>query len=358
MEADQVRAQQSFNEFALPWTDSEDFRIGPWNVPENGDACVRTDLFNHFGNQCEVVILRQKNWRVHVRHLLQNGVGEALVDALVLQPVFRTENGARVGDVAERPKAFVRKSIVVAFVFFIREPDAAQGIAGAIRGHTEVVVGIHNFAVGAAGAIGDPCAVARQQNRFESGDHTARGHEHFDHLVAIVHMHVWLAVRDDEEGLVLKPVAQADPQTFSGPQRGIRIAQACFYFGRRSRGMQVPGEVRDLMVQLLHDFALQQRRRRIGLPCSQRAHPFCCTSERLGECPAHKHQRKEADQQGLYQRIQKSIAQRMRDLQIDVLGFVNQQQCSRDLVVAMQRHSVRMDRNRIAHLWRGGLLRA
>src|SRR5689334_11826959 len=122
--------------------------------------------------------------------------------------------------------------------------------------------------------------------------------------------------------------------------------------------MQILGQVRDLVVQLLHDFALQQGWRRVWLAGAQRSHPFCNSRERLGECPAHEHQGKQADQQGLYQRIQKRIAESVRDLPIDVAGVMNQQQSAGDFIILMKRHSVHMDWNGIAHLRSGGLLRA
>src|SRR5579859_3914041 len=152
-----------------------------------------------------------------MRHFLQNRVGETLVDELVLQPVFGTENRTRMGDVTKRPKPFVRKAVVVAFVFLLREPDAPKRVAGAVGGNAEVVVGVNNFAVSAARAICDPSAVTRQQNGFKRGDHTARGHEHFDYFVSVKKVDVRLAIPKHEQGLILKPVAKADPQTFRSP---------------------------------------------------------------------------------------------------------------------------------------------
>ncbi len=41
VKADQIRAQQAVEQFALPGADAEGFGIGPGNVPEDGDARVR-----------------------------------------------------------------------------------------------------------------------------------------------------------------------------------------------------------------------------------------------------------------------------------------------------------------------------
>src|SRR5260370_40222330 len=54
VKADEIRAQQSFQQFALPRTDPEPFRIRPGDVPEDGHARVRTLLFDQARDQREV----------------------------------------------------------------------------------------------------------------------------------------------------------------------------------------------------------------------------------------------------------------------------------------------------------------
>ena len=109
VKANQVGAQQPVNEFTLPWANPEDFGVWPGDMPENRDAGVWANFLNHARNQCQVIVLRQKNRRIHVRHFLQNSIGEPLVNPLVLQPVLGTENRPGVRDVAERPKSFDSK---------------------------------------------------------------------------------------------------------------------------------------------------------------------------------------------------------------------------------------------------------
>src|ERR1700722_1521259 len=46
METDQVRAKQAVEELPLPRANAERFRIGPRNMPEDGDARVGTRLFD------------------------------------------------------------------------------------------------------------------------------------------------------------------------------------------------------------------------------------------------------------------------------------------------------------------------
>jgi len=165
-----------------------------------------------------VIILCQKNWRIHVGHLLQNCVGEALVNSLVLQPIFWAKDRARVRDVAERPEALIGEAIVVALVFFFREPHAAQRVARAIGRDTQAVKDVDRFAVGTAGAIRDPCAITCQQYRLESRDHAAGRHDHPDSFPrSLEYVHVRLAIGNDEQRLVLKPIAQADAESFRRP---------------------------------------------------------------------------------------------------------------------------------------------
>src|SRR6267142_4056595 len=61
MKTNQISAQQAIDQLTLPRANAEDFGIGPWNVPENGDAGVRPGFFNHAREQGEVIILGQDN---------------------------------------------------------------------------------------------------------------------------------------------------------------------------------------------------------------------------------------------------------------------------------------------------------
>ena len=92
------------------------------------------------------------------------------------------------------------------------------------------VVRINNFAVGVAGAIGDPCAIARQQNRLERGHHAAGRYDRFNRFSTVEDVHVRLAIRNDKQWFLLKLVAHADAQPLGSPQRGMGIAEPGFFF--------------------------------------------------------------------------------------------------------------------------------
>ena len=147
-----------------------------------------------------MVVLRENYGRGDVPHFLYDRVGEALVDSLVLAPVFGAKDGTRVGNVAEGPEAFIREAFVIAAVFLRGEPDAPQRVGGTRGRYLQVITGINDFAIGVAGAVGNPGTVASIENGFKSGDDAAGGDEHLDGVIALVKdVHVRLPVGDNEE---------------------------------------------------------------------------------------------------------------------------------------------------------------
>ena len=158
MKANQVGAQQPVNEFTLPWANPEDFGVWPGDMPENRDAGVWANFLNHARNQCQVIVLRQENRRIHVRHFLQNSIGKPLVNPLVLQPVLGAKNRPGVRDVAERPKALVRKTIVVAQFLFSCEPQAFQKVFDqlcALRNRRLSIAGGREVALNTGGLLAE-----------------------------------------------------------------------------------------------------------------------------------------------------------------------------------------------------------
>ena len=74
-------------------------------------------LADHRRQQREVVVLHQHD-RVVAARLGDHGVGEALVDAAVALPVGLAEHRPHMGDMAQRPHAFVGEAVVVALLLF------------------------------------------------------------------------------------------------------------------------------------------------------------------------------------------------------------------------------------------------
>jgi hypothetical protein len=88
--------------------------------------------------------------------------------------------------------------------------------------------------------VSDPCAVASNKDRFERGDNTASGHDDAHGFILVIKdVHVRLAIRDDEQRLILQLVPHADAEAFRRPQRRIRIAETRFLFRGGTGGAQI-----------------------------------------------------------------------------------------------------------------------
>src|ERR1700730_4013213 len=101
MKADQVGAQQSIEQFALPGAYSERLRVWPWNMPKNRHAGVRTFLLNEAGQQCEVIVLCQDHGVFDPIYFLQHYFGELLIDFLVVAPIAGAEGRPGISNMAE-----------------------------------------------------------------------------------------------------------------------------------------------------------------------------------------------------------------------------------------------------------------
>ncbi len=124
VKANQVGAQQSIEQLALPRTDTEGLWIGPWNVPENRYLGVRTLALNELWQQGKVIILNEQHRVLGVCHLFEHGFGEFLVDIPIMLPIRCPKQWSRMGDMAERPQPFVGKAVIIPFFLFLAEPHA------------------------------------------------------------------------------------------------------------------------------------------------------------------------------------------------------------------------------------------
>jgi hypothetical protein len=159
VEANQVRAQQSVYEFSLPGTNTECLRVRPRDMPEDCHARIGARLLNHPGQKREVIILGQQHRTVHALHLLQHRIGEPPVGRLIVLPVGNPKHGASVGNVAERPEPLVGKTVVVAFLFFLAQPDAAQRIARIVGRYAQMIMFVHGLTIRVPTPVRNPCSV-------------------------------------------------------------------------------------------------------------------------------------------------------------------------------------------------------
>src|SRR5262249_31402883 len=112
-------------QFSLPGADPKCFRVWPWYVPEDRNAGVGPILLDQSRQKCEVIILHQDGRFAQPTYLVQHHFGELAIDRLILLPVTRSEYGTGMRDVAQRPHPFIGESIVISFLFPLREPHAA-----------------------------------------------------------------------------------------------------------------------------------------------------------------------------------------------------------------------------------------
>src|SRR5580658_2245192 len=74
VEASQVRAKEAIEKFALPWANTESFRIGPWDMPENCDTDVGTPLLYHPWQKSEMIVLHKQQRILYPGQFLENRV--------------------------------------------------------------------------------------------------------------------------------------------------------------------------------------------------------------------------------------------------------------------------------------------
>ena len=127
VEAEDRRAEHAFQHLLAPRADAECLGVGPGDVPERDDGRARQALAHHARQQREMVILHQHD-RVVGARLVGDDVGEAAIHRLVMLPVRRAEDRARMRDVAERPETFVREAEVITLLLLLREPHAADAV--------------------------------------------------------------------------------------------------------------------------------------------------------------------------------------------------------------------------------------
>ena len=307
VEAEDAAAQKAVEQFLPERADRERFRVRPRDVPERDDRRLRQLLADHPRQQGEVIVLDQ-NHRVPGPGLVDDGVGEALVDLAVVRVVGRAKGRANVGVVTERPDALVGEAGVVALLFLRGHPQAPDPVTRVSGRDRDPVVAVDGLAVRRAAAVRDPGARARPHHGFQRGDESARRTLH-PNSTGIPHVDVRLAVRDDDDVLPvqLAPQRRAQrlliPDALAAVQRPVlplevpdqllQVALDRAQLGRRSSGgaqdalatqqspqalhPAAPGQLRDddgdqRDAQAQHDEEIEQVAPRLAAPALDEAH--------------------------------------------------------------------------------------
>ena len=132
-------------------------------------------------------------------------------------PIFGAKDGARMGNVAERPEALIGKPEVVAFLLLFGQPDSFQCVLGLIGRHAQAIAFVHGFAIGIPGAVREPRSLAGSQNGF-NGRNQAAGRDGDFHVFPPVSVRVGFAIGDHEERPVSQLAAHMQAQAFRRPQ--------------------------------------------------------------------------------------------------------------------------------------------
>ena len=338
VKADKVGAKEAFDELALPGTNAEGFGIGPGNMPENGDTHVGARFLDHAGEKREVVVLNEEDRRGSAGHLVKNGVGKTAVDALVEKPVFGAKEWAGMRDVTERPETLVREAFVVAAIFLLGKPDAAECVGGVMGRNLNAVVFTNDLAVGVTGTVGDPGAVAGLKNGFERGDEAAGGNDQTDGAVTFVeNVHVGFAIGDDKKGVAMELGLEADAETVRGPQSGLSFAKLRFLACGGASGTEIASQMADLGVQLIEEFALGDSRGSSGRAVTKSAEPLGHFGQRGSEGPANEKKGKGDDEKSLDESVDESVAQGVLEAGLNEPGVENNDERTVDLPVVMKR---------------------
>src|SRR5215469_1177230 len=87
VETEEISPQESVEQFALPWTNSEGLGIRPGDVPEHGYARIGTSLLQQSRQERKVVVLHKNDRMPHIANFTRDGVRESNVHALIVVPV-------------------------------------------------------------------------------------------------------------------------------------------------------------------------------------------------------------------------------------------------------------------------------
>ena len=225
VERQQIVAEHPVENLVFPGTDAEHFRIRPRDVPELGHHQIVARVFEHPRQKGEVIVLHEHHCR-SVADLVQNGIGELAVDALIIAPIVHVEARTGVGNVTQRPKRVVGKAVVVPLLFLLAEPYPAQGIGRIFGRDKHPVQCIDRFPIGGAAAVGNPYAAAGAHHRVECRGQTARRSDAM-HFVVFVDVDEWLAIGDHDEFRVAEPLEHYSFQSFSSPIHVVLLCVRC-----------------------------------------------------------------------------------------------------------------------------------
>ena len=217
---------------------------------------------------------------------LQHRIGKLPVRVLIAFPVRRAKDRPRVSDVAQRPETLVRKSVVVAFLFFLGQPDAPQRVLWFVGRNAQAIVFVHRFAIRIARPRRDPRSVARAQDRLERSHQAARRNHRFDSFVS-VHVHVRLAVRYHHERTLQRLALHAHSQALGRPHRLPGLAKPSLFLSGRARFREALRKVHHFFGKRSEKIFLRKVRAGANLAHTHLPHPLSSSRDGSDDRPLH-----------------------------------------------------------------------
>ena len=198
MKSQDVGRQHVQQHLPLPRAHAEGLGIGPRDMPEQRDRGLGYLPANQLRQQREVEVLNQNHGTGGVR-LRRHHLGELGIHVLIGAPVAGAKRRSHVGQMAQRPKPLIGKTIVVTAFLFFGEPHAAQSVRGVVGRYSNLIVSVHGRSIRRAGAVRHPHARAGAHDGLERRHHAACRHRCHRPMVRIVIVDVGLAVRHDDD---------------------------------------------------------------------------------------------------------------------------------------------------------------
>jgi len=231
MESDQICTQHPIQDLLRPWTDGECLWVGPRDMPEQGNSGIGPALFDQPGQEGIVIVLDEDERVCGPCHFLCGRLGKSLIHDPILLPVLQPKQRPGISQVAQRPKTFVGKTVVIAQLLLWTQPNPAQHIGRVIWGNAKTPVGIGRLFVGIPGGAGDPCPSAGAQDGFHCG-HQATGRSDALNLAILPDVGIGFSVGDDQQWPALQDRPDMVSEPLGGPMGCVFQSEFGFFFQR------------------------------------------------------------------------------------------------------------------------------
>jgi hypothetical protein len=165
-------------------------------MPELGDNQVGITVFKIARQESEMVILDEHECGTIIG-LFKDRVSKQGVDFAISLPVLELKDRSSKRGVAERPESLICQAVVVALLFFLRQPHPAQRVSWVFRRHADMIVLVNGGPICIARAMPDPDSAGSLHHRVQGRGHATRGTQALDRVTR-ESMDVSLSIRNND----------------------------------------------------------------------------------------------------------------------------------------------------------------